>query len=59
MKKEFRKVEDGSVMDVLLGTRVFLKPARPVGRLKQLNKHSKKLKRLYKPVIETDDDNLR
>ncbi len=49
---------EDAVMDVLIGTRVFVKPARPVGRLPQLNKHAKKLKRLYKPVSETGADSL-
>lgn len=52
MKEKIRKSDDESVLDILVGTRILLKPLRPVGRLPQLNKHAKKIRSLHR-VSET------
>jgi len=43
-KSSNKKAEDLD-LDVLIGSRKILKPLRPVGRLPQLNKRAKKMKR--------------
>ena len=43
-KSSNKKTEDLD-LDVLIGSRKILKPLRPVGRLPQLNKRAKKMKR--------------
>lgn len=56
MKEKIRTSDENAVADILFGLRTFAKPVRSFGRLKQLNKHAKKMKRLYSPVTETDAD---
>lgn len=59
MKEEkIRRNDEESTLDILLGVRVFKKQPRPVGRLGQLNKHAKRLRRYYGQVSETCVDSL-
>lgn len=53
MKDRIRKTEDDSVIDTLSGIRFFRKEQRPMGRLPQLNKNAKKLRRLYNPPVDS------
>ena len=46
MKEKPSQKEDTN-LDVLLGTRPIFREKRPVGRLPQLNKSAKRLKRYY------------
>lgn len=57
MKEKIKKVDETDALDILLGMRAIVRPSRPAGRLKQLNKHAKKMRRLHAPLSETDKRN--
>ena len=54
MKEKAPRSDEGSVEDLLHSLRSQPRQFRPAGRLKQLNKHAKKMKRMHNPFIETD-----